>query len=79
MQVSIECLVYLQIPIEAFRECYDCKSVFTTWRRKHHCRICGKQIEKWSSTTGDNTIIHRPNILCSMCIQYNQRIPIWAG
>ncbi|KAI0323076.1 hypothetical protein OF83DRAFT_10696 [Amylostereum chailletii] len=26
---------------ETCRECYDCKSVFTTWRRKHHCRICG--------------------------------------
>jgi 1-phosphatidylinositol-3-phosphate 5-kinase len=26
---------------ENARECYDCKSVFTTWRRKHHCRICG--------------------------------------
>ena len=25
------------------KECYDCKSVFTTWRRKHHCRICGKR------------------------------------
>ncbi|KAH9982757.1 hypothetical protein BGW80DRAFT_1264842 [Lactifluus volemus] len=24
------------------RECYDCKSVFTAWRRKHHCRICGQ-------------------------------------
>ncbi|KAG2367706.1 hypothetical protein BDR07DRAFT_1392731 [Suillus spraguei] len=24
------------------KECYDCKSVFTTWRRKHHCRICGQ-------------------------------------
>ena len=23
------------------KECYDCKSVFTAWRRKHHCRICG--------------------------------------
>ncbi|KAG0707570.1 kinase-like domain-containing protein [Suillus ampliporus] len=23
-------------------ECYDCNSVFTTWRRKHHCRICGQ-------------------------------------
>jgi 1-phosphatidylinositol-3-phosphate 5-kinase len=27
---------------EHCRECYDCKSVFTTWRRKHHCRICGQ-------------------------------------
>lgn len=24
------------------KECYDCKGVFTTWRRKHHCRICGQ-------------------------------------
>ncbi|KIJ28157.1 hypothetical protein M422DRAFT_215436 [Sphaerobolus stellatus SS14] len=24
------------------KECYDCKSAFTTWRRKHHCRICGQ-------------------------------------
>jgi 1-phosphatidylinositol-3-phosphate 5-kinase len=26
---------------ENAKECYDCKSVFTAWRRKHHCRICG--------------------------------------
>ncbi|WVR06352.1 hypothetical protein IAU60_003383 [Kwoniella sp. DSM 27419] len=27
---------------EHCKECYDCKSAFTTWRRKHHCRICGQ-------------------------------------
>ncbi|KAF7302586.1 1-phosphatidylinositol-3-phosphate 5-kinase [Mycena chlorophos] len=27
---------------ENCKECYDCESVFTTWRRKHHCRICGQ-------------------------------------
>ncbi|KAK7465276.1 Mitochondrial distribution and morphology protein 12 [Stygiomarasmius scandens] len=27
---------------ENAKECYDCKSLFTTWRRKHHCRICGQ-------------------------------------
>ncbi|KAG8906077.1 1-phosphatidylinositol-3-phosphate 5-kinase [Tulasnella sp. 403] len=27
---------------ETCKECYDCKSVFSTWRRKHHCRICGQ-------------------------------------
>lgn len=26
---------------ELCKECYDCKSIFTAWRRKHHCRICG--------------------------------------
>ncbi|CAK5280385.1 unnamed protein product [Mycena citricolor] len=27
---------------ENCKECYDCASVFSTWRRKHHCRICGQ-------------------------------------
>ncbi|TRM61544.1 hypothetical protein BD626DRAFT_631658 [Schizophyllum amplum] len=27
---------------ENCKECYDCKGVFTAWRRKHHCRICGQ-------------------------------------
>ncbi|WVQ85092.1 hypothetical protein IAT38_007256 [Cryptococcus sp. DSM 104549] len=27
---------------EHCKECYDCKSAFTAWRRKHHCRICGQ-------------------------------------
>ncbi|WWC88696.1 uncharacterized protein L201_003609 [Kwoniella dendrophila CBS 6074] len=27
---------------ESCKECYDCKSIFTAWRRKHHCRICGQ-------------------------------------
>lgn len=27
---------------ENCKECYDCKSVFSAWRRKHHCRICGQ-------------------------------------
>ncbi|WVQ72779.1 hypothetical protein IAR50_002339 [Cryptococcus sp. DSM 104548] len=27
---------------EHCKECYDCKSLFTAWRRKHHCRICGQ-------------------------------------
>jgi 1-phosphatidylinositol-3-phosphate 5-kinase len=26
---------------ESCKDCYNCKGVFTTWRRKHHCRICG--------------------------------------
>lgn len=27
---------------EKCKECSDCQSVFTAWRRKHHCRICGQ-------------------------------------
>ncbi|GAA96181.1 uncharacterized protein L969DRAFT_84045 [Mixia osmundae IAM 14324] len=27
---------------ESSKECYDCGTVFTSWRRKHHCRICGQ-------------------------------------
>ena len=28
------------------RECYDCHAPFTTFRRRHHCRVCG-QIYCW--------------------------------
>ncbi|KAI8925782.1 hypothetical protein BC831DRAFT_459437 [Entophlyctis helioformis] len=27
---------------EKVKECYDCKQPFTTFRRRHHCRICGQ-------------------------------------
>ncbi|KAM0788818.1 hypothetical protein ACM66B_002904 [Microbotryomycetes sp. NB124-2] len=27
---------------ESSRECFDCQAVFTAFRRKHHCRICGQ-------------------------------------
>ncbi len=48
------------------KECYDCKSVFTAWRRKHHCRICGP--------SGLLTVVHAVvsikftgQIFCSRC------------
>ena len=49
---------------ELCKECYDCKSVFTTWRRKHHCRICGtvfhrSPVIRFSFTPGQ--------IFCSRC------------
>ncbi|KAL8278325.1 hypothetical protein RQP46_009217 [Phenoliferia psychrophenolica] len=27
---------------ESSKECFDCQTVFTSFRRKHHCRICGQ-------------------------------------
>lgn len=27
---------------ETSKECYQCNTVFTTFRRKHHCRVCGE-------------------------------------
>ncbi|XP_063396622.1 1-phosphatidylinositol 3-phosphate 5-kinase-like isoform X1 [Mytilus trossulus] len=30
------------MPDESCRECYDCGDKFTTFRRRHHCRICGQ-------------------------------------
>lgn len=46
---------------ETAKECYDCKSVFTAWRRKHHCRICG--LSSLFATSSYAHSIHRPNIL----------------
>ena len=36
------------------KECYDCKSVFTAWRRKHHCRICGSSVSALMTVYGSN-------------------------
>lgn len=50
---------------ENCKECYDCKSVFTAWRRKHHCRICGKvEIIHVSSPL---TPCFKGQIFCSRC------------
>ncbi|KAG5675557.1 hypothetical protein PVAND_005452 [Polypedilum vanderplanki] len=32
----------LWMPDDKSRECYDCSQKFTTFRRKHHCRLCGQ-------------------------------------
>jgi 1-phosphatidylinositol-3-phosphate 5-kinase len=49
---------------ENCKECYDCKSVFTTWRRKHHCRICGQIFCSRCA----------PNIIKGMCRDCRGRI-----
>ncbi|KAL1712815.1 hypothetical protein EV715DRAFT_259118 [Schizophyllum commune] len=57
---------------ENCKECYDCKSVFTAWRRKHHCRICGQifcsrcasNIIK-GSRFGHNGMVR----VCNLCVE----------
>jgi len=34
------------MPDKSVNKCYDCQSVFTVFKRKHHCRVCG-QIFCW--------------------------------
>lgn len=53
---------------ETCKECYDCKSVFTTWRRKHHCRICGKSsslLVEYATALKPHT--YSGQIFCSRC------------
>ena len=49
---------------ENCKECYDCKSVFTAWRRKHHCRICGAWRAICTRIEADST---SGQIFCSRC------------
>ncbi|XP_069975794.1 1-phosphatidylinositol 3-phosphate 5-kinase isoform X2 [Penaeus vannamei] len=30
------------LPDSVSRECYECEEKFTTFRRRHHCRVCGQ-------------------------------------
>lgn len=30
------------IPSKNVQECYKCKELFSIWKRKHHCRVCGR-------------------------------------
>ena len=45
------------IPNEKISKCFNCKTEFTTWNRKHHCRSCGRifchECLKWYSEKTD--------------------------
>ena len=30
------------LPDSVSRQCYECSEKFTTFRRRHHCRLCGQ-------------------------------------
>ena len=52
---------------ESCKDCYNCKGVFTTWRRKHHCRICGMQPHTASNTHVPSPCRVLGQIFCSRC------------
>ena len=57
---------------EKVKDCYDCKQPFTTFRRKHHCRICGQIFcKKCASAIVPGTRFgHRGEMrVCNFCLK----------
>jgi len=52
---------------ESCKDCYKCKGVFTTWRRKHHCRICGMLPRTTRNTSIFSQCSLLGQIFCSRC------------
>lgn len=42
------------MPDSVSKECYECGEKFTTFRRKHHCRVCGQVKQFICSSTFAN-------------------------
>jgi len=52
---------------ESCKDCYKCKGLFTTWRRKHHCRICGMQPRTTRNTLNFLRYSLLGQIFCARC------------
>lgn len=52
---------------ELCKECYDCKSVFTAWRRKHHCRLCGVYMSSLLQRSSAHVHSTTGQVFCSRC------------
>jgi hypothetical protein len=67
------------MPDEQCKECYKCRKQFTVFRRKHHCRFCGKSLHKrrlyFELTLKPlcNKIDCRSDLLRKMCLPYHSR------
>ncbi|KAL4218119.1 hypothetical protein ACF0H5_022855 [Mactra antiquata] len=68
------------MPDSSCKECYDCGDKFTTFRRRHHCRICGQIFCNacCSQELSGKIIGYKGSIrLCTYCFQivnrYTQR------
>lgn len=66
------------MPDEACETCYDCGAPFSTFRRKHHCRVCG-QIFCWEcsdhAVPGDAYGYDKPVRACNYCYKLYLRQP----
>ncbi|KAI9825842.1 MAG: 1-phosphatidylinositol-3-phosphate 5-kinase [Thelocarpon impressellum] len=56
---------------ENCKECFECGDPFTTWRRKHHCRICGQIFDaKCTSLISGQKFGHTGSLrVCNRCIE----------
>ncbi|MEQ2201958.1 hypothetical protein XENOCAPTIV_021400, partial [Xenoophorus captivus] len=74
------------MPDSQCKECYDCNEKFTTFRRRHHCRLCGQIFcsrccnqeipGKFMGYTGDFSI---SSISCSHCCNHPRGLSCSKG
>jgi len=51
------------------RTCYDCDTPFTTFVRRHHCRICGNVFcSRCTERVLQPHLDHKPMRICSYCL-----------
>lgn len=64
------------MPDKSVNKCYDCQALFTVFKRKHHCRICG-QIFCWKCSNNfieGSEFNHTGRIrVCSLCLTVIQK------
>lgn len=56
------------MPDNLVKVCFNCEELFTMYRRKHHCRICGQIFcHACSNYSIDGSYIHLPSGLVRVC------------